>query len=598
MKLAAKLLVVAALLGLGGRASAQGFQLERYEPNSSGAWFFAVQHPWYSSTRYFSAGVTLDYAHDPLLAGTRASGSFMTTQEIVEHALVGHLDLAASFLDRVQLSATLPVTLLERGSFSAPFDVGPIGRQAVGDPRFGAMVRLFGQPDRSGFSLHLAGDIWAPVGNQALHSGDDRARGLIQIIMAGYGASLRYAINLGFVIRGTSSFDPSGTAAGTHVGHALQAGVGLAYANKTYNFQIGPELLFDTVVANGHAFSQDYTSLDLLLGLQYNIAKQVLIGAAVGFGLVTEVGTPDYRAIFRLAYAPIREKKVVVILDRDHDGVLDDVDQCPDVPQGDHPDPARPGCPIGDRDKDGVLDDVDQCPDVAQGDHPDPAKPGCPIGDRDKDGITDDKDLCPDEPQGDKPDPDKLGCPLHDKDGDGISDEKDLCPDVPQGAKPDPNKLGCPLDTDGDGIPDETDACPTLPGVADPDPKKNGCPALKAGEHLVLRAVHFETNKATLVGDSTAVLDEIATGIKAHPEVKLLIVEGHTDDVGKAAHNLKLSRDRAKTVREYLIKQGIEATRLQAKGYGSTKPVMEGKSDEARAANRRVELRVPDEAKK
>src|SRR5207248_5911662 len=99
-----KRLVVAvgiALCLLGAaRAQAQGFQLERYEPTPAGAWFFAVQHPWYSSTRYFAAGLTLDYAHNVLLGGI-FNPDFKKTVAIVEHQLVGHLDVAGSFLDRV-----------------------------------------------------------------------------------------------------------------------------------------------------------------------------------------------------------------------------------------------------------------------------------------------------------------------------------------------------------------------------------------------------------------------------------------------------------------------------------------------------------------
>src|SRR6266550_7484907 len=80
---------------------ADGFALERYEPTPAGSWFVAVPQPWYSSTRFFAAGLTLDYGHNPLLGGT-FDPRFHETVAIVEHQLVGHVDVAGSFLDRAQ----------------------------------------------------------------------------------------------------------------------------------------------------------------------------------------------------------------------------------------------------------------------------------------------------------------------------------------------------------------------------------------------------------------------------------------------------------------------------------------------------------------
>src|SRR3954468_7652012 len=92
-----------AACALPARAGADGFQLERYEPNAAGSWFLSVPHPWYSSTRFFAAGLTLDDGHNPLLGGLYDGETFIRTVAVVEHQLVGHLDVAGSFLDRVQL---------------------------------------------------------------------------------------------------------------------------------------------------------------------------------------------------------------------------------------------------------------------------------------------------------------------------------------------------------------------------------------------------------------------------------------------------------------------------------------------------------------
>ena len=260
---------------------------------------------------------------------------------------------------------------------------------------------------------------------------------------------------------------------------------------------------------------------------------------------------------------PVQAPPVVTVADRDNDGVPDSEDLCPDVPQGPHPNPTRRGCPDGDRDKDGVLDSVDQCPDTPAGDHPNPKRPGCP-----------DKDT----------------------DGDGVYDSVDLCPTVPAGLHPDPDKPGCPLpDRDGDGIPDNVDACPDKPGAPNPDPKKNGCPGLveiKNGKIVILKPVFFQTNKDKILKKSYPVLQAVANALLEETNIKRLSIEGHTDSVGTAAKNLDLSERRAKSVMTWLLAHGIDADRLEAHGYGLTRPIADNKTSAGRAVNRRVEFRI------
>ncbi|BDG07209.1 OmpA family protein [Anaeromyxobacter paludicola] len=105
--------------------------------------------------------------------------------------------------------------------------------------------------------------------------------------------------------------------------------------------------------------------------------------------------------------------------------------------------------------------------------------------------------------------------------------------------------------------------------------------------------VFFDTGKTRIKTQSHALLDEVATVLKQHPEVKHVVVEGHTDDVGGAASNLKLSKGRAEAVRAYLVKKGVEASRLSAKGFGETRPVADNKTPAGRDANRRVEFVIP-----
>ena len=196
--------------------------------------------------------------------------------------------------------------------------------------------------------------------------------------------------------------------------------------------------------------------------------------------------------------------------------------------------------------------------------------------DTDGDGVFDYMDKCPDTPAGVKVD--ETGCPL-DTDGDGVYDYMDKCPDTPKGVVVD--KDGCPLDTDGDGVYDYLDKCPGTPVGAKVN--ADGCWVL---ENDVL----FDFDKSVIKPVAIGVLDEVVQVLKNMQGLKISL-DGHTDGVGTAAYNMKLSERRAGAVKAYLIDKGIDAQRLSSTGYGMTKPVASNETDDGRALNRRVEIR-------
>lgn len=104
--------------------------------------------------------------------------------------------------------------------------------------------------------------------------------------------------------------------------------------------------------------------------------------------------------------------------------------------------------------------------------------------------------------------------------------------------------------------------------------------------------VFFDSGKTTIQAVSFPLLAEVADVLKANPDVKRVVVEGHTDNRGGSALNQKLSEGRAKAVREYLVGKGVAAERLAAKGYGETRPVADNSTAKGREANRRVELTI------
>ncbi len=107
----------------------------------------------------------------------------------------------------------------------------------------------------------------------------------------------------------------------------------------------------------------------------------------------------------------------------------------------------------------------------------------------------------------------------------------------------------------------------------------------------ILQQVHFEFGKATILGDSFSLLDQVVDAIIAN-NVKRIKVEGHTDNKGGKEKNQKLSEDRARSVADYLISRGIDKSRLESVGYGDTRPVAPNLTAKGRELNRRVEFIV------
>jgi outer membrane protein OmpA-like peptidoglycan-associated protein len=217
--------------------------------------------------------------------------------------------------------------------------------------------------------------------------------------------------------------------------------------------------------------------------------------------------------------------------------------------------------------------------------------------DTDGDGYPDSVDGCPTEKEDGKPPQATDGCPGNsDRDGDGIPDVDDQCPDKAEDKDNIQDKDGCPEDdADSDGIPDVQDKCPTEPGKRSPIAEKFGCPSLiemgEGGTVQLLKPIEFETGRATIKPVSYPIMDEVVDLLKSRPSMRIGVY-GHTDSRGIPGNNLKLSKDRAAAVRNYLTGKGVDPKRLESEGFGQTKPVAPNETDEGRAKNRRVEFKI------
>jgi outer membrane protein OmpA-like peptidoglycan-associated protein len=250
--------------------------------------------------------------------------------------------------------------------------------------------------------------------------------------------------------------------------------------------------------------------------------------------------------------------------DSDKDGVIDELDRCPDVVGL----VKLYGCP--DYDGDGVSDLDDLCP----------TSPGltdmngCP--DTDGDGVSDKDDACP-QVAGSK---ETNGCP--DADADGVADHEDACMDV-AGSK---SAAGCP-DADADGVADADDLCPTVFGAVE----KSGCPLSPVNNFKTVVNINFSSNGDALTASAQKELKDIISILNVNSDLKLMI-EGHTDADGEENLNKDLSEQRSAVVRDFLLKNGVSVDRLNSTQYGQAVPLVPNNTAAGKAKNRRVVVKV------
>jgi len=121
-------------------------------------------------------------------------------------------------------------------------------------------------------------------------------------------------------------------------------------------------------------------------------------------------------------------------------------------------------------------------------------------------------------------------------------------------------------------------------------------PRIEAKKITIDQMVHFDFDKSNIKPEAAAILDDVAKVMQANPQIKKVRVEGHTDSIGSDAYNLKLSQRRADSVVNYLTtKGGIAASRLEAVGYGESRPIATNATAAGRAKNRRVEFNVVEQ---
>jgi outer membrane protein OmpA-like peptidoglycan-associated protein len=308
---------------------------------------------------------------------------------------------------------------------------------AIGDTRLDFRGVVWRSPDQA-WALGAELGVFIPTGSSSNFGGDGSVSWLPMVdgewTPPSFPLPLTFVANTGFDFRPDNAInDPAGihgAPQGLGVGNEWRWAVG-ALMPIGSRFRVGPTIFGQTGIQNDSTvgntiFTSQNTPIEWnaegRMKLPLPGFERLFVGASVGTRLDDGYGGPDLRLValagtywtIEDTSPPSPERKVRESIhdslkDTDHDGIPDDVDACPTVPE-DHkePDPTD-GCPApGDRDHDGVPDDIDKCPDVPQGKT---GLNGCP--DFDKDGIPDAQDACPKEPGDPDPDPKKNGCPKH-----------------------------------------------------------------------------------------------------------------------------------------------------------------------------------------
>lgn len=541
------------------------------------------------------------------------------TTRIASQVFTGTLHFNYGLGNLVVAGIQVPVQVISGDNVTVPgaFNDTSSGLeyQGLGDITIHGKVRLT-RVEREPIGLAALLHIELPTGSSEEFAGDGFAVWPMLAAEVRPIREIRLALNLGarfsfgdgatFPVGGrtmptglSSATNPTLASGGTEIeyGHLLTAGFGASF-RVADSVELAVEA-YGTQLLSGFG-DAEAMSVETIAGLKVFVERNsyLVIGGGVGLpNVFSDTGgfqSADARAMLGFVFEPS-------IGDRDGDGYKDDDDQCPDEPEDFDDFADEDGCPDPDNDRDGILDVDDECPMVPEDRDGDADEDGCPEGgegDRDGDGILDHMDECPDDPEDRDGFRDEDGCPDPDNDQDGILDADDLCPNDPEDIDGFEDAEGCPdPDNDQDRILDVNDSCPNDPETYNGFEDEDGCPdrgitEIQDGVIILLEKIYFETDSAVIIRDSFPVVDAIAATLHGNPQLTLIEIQGHADERSSDEYNIRLTRDRAASVRAALVDRNVAPDRLRSAGYGERCPVDPRHNAEAWEANRRVEIKI------
>lgn len=553
---------------------AQEYNAQTFTPAAGPHAAYSVEYGRTLPHLELTGGVLLNYASRTVVE-TFADGS---SEPVVDQQLAAHLVAAIGLTQWAEFGVVAPLYLVNDVTWDGEARNG-VGMGDVSlRPKFS-----FLNSDDAVVGVGLLVDVTLPTGSADRFVGAGSVTASPRLMVDAKLANWQVAANVGATLQETR------TIRNLELGSQLLWGASAEYAFLEGSVLFGGELTGRTGLDD--MFAEAVTPVEALMGAKIVTNPGVVITVAAGSGIAGGIGAPEFRALLGIAYAP-RD------LDFDKDNIPNSDDGCPREAEDLDGFEDTDGCPEPDNDLDGIADAADQCSVEAEDKDGFQDDDGCPDLDNDGDKILDAADQCPDKPEDVDGFQDDDGCPDDDNDNDGVPDTADACPMEAEDVDEFKDDDGCPEpDNDQDGLLDGEDQCPTQPGLAE----DGGCPpketkaVREAGQIKILDVIYFETGKATIKAESFGLLNQVALILRSNSDITRVEIGGHTDDVGNDAANLKLSQERADSVKAYLIGRGIAEDRLGAVGYGETQPVVKGRTRDARAANRRVEFKIQGE---
>lgn len=457
------------LVALTAHAQERRYDLERFRPAPDPDGFLTITGTRTPGPLRYDFGLALGYASQQLLLRDPGTGE---RTGVVTDRFSGDLTFQLGLGGIVAVGFDAPFVLWQAGQGSAIDGGGPLQTGAIRDPRFVGRIRLLGEDAtvererHEGEGLALQAAVTAPIGHERAFAGEGAPMVEAEVL----GDFHLLDIGIGGVIGYRHRFAEP-TVASVPFRNQLYFGVGLQVPTFVIEHLVSIAELDVTTDLENPFGNQSSTVVEWRLGLRLRLTD-VAITAMGGSGLVGGVGSPSFRGVLGLTWSPR-------VHDRDHDGIVDDQDECASLPEDFDENEDENGCPEPDNDHDLVPDLDDACPNDAAEVDRDLDDDGCtdPLSDLDGDGLGDDVDACPSAAE----DPDGVddgdGCPDLDEDGDGVDLPADRCPDAAEDRDEHEDDDGCPdPDDDGDGIPDAQDLCPRDAEDGDAFEPTDGCP--------------------------------------------------------------------------------------------------------------------------
>jgi OmpA-OmpF porin, OOP family len=432
----------------------------------------------------------------------------------LEHAVGADLFANLGIGKRLAFGLSAPVLLYQTGDpvpRSVANQTSVVPAHTFGDLGVSLKGSIL-RNEQGGFGLAALGWVSVPTGDRASFASEGSAS-VTTRLLAEYTLLVAIAqASIGYKARTENRTWPAADVGGVRFGDEIPWSVGIALRPGVLGIDPGNRQRLELAAhgwlpagpvgpfGTGDRGSAALTPVQLAFSDRIELGHYrdgfITIGGEVR--LTEAIGVPVFRGIVGIGYSPRAH-------DLDGDGVQDDIDGCPDIPEDKDGFEDSDGCPEIDNVDAGIIDKEDACRDVKGVASADPKKNGCPAEaapppvpkDTDGDGVDDSVDKCPTEPEDKDGFQDEDGCPDPDNDRDGIADGVDACPLLAGEASSDPARNGCPNpDRDGDTFENDQDRCPdsaeTFNGIDDED----GCPD-EGGKPLVTiddkRRVRFAT---------------------------------------------------------------------------------------------------------